>query len=274
MIPTTIWMIHMKASSSLGGVTCSAIGLRMLLVLVNLIIMIKIQRLNSLNIPWLWIFSGRDAIWVAKRAKLVAIEADIKTSTPVTVQQGNWYSAVCNTAYWMKVACCERNSCWNGYAIIWSVSQHELWKMLEMPYLSVPITRGLFINGEVARSWLMLEAKSNGMRASVNGVAAECHGLSYESAYESKIVLNESHRDLNILYLQFWCFLYLHFILIDQLRHSRAGLSRGELRSCCHSICNFPNYHDRRINWTSLVIFVFWNQLDFIFKSHHEGFNW
>jgi hypothetical protein len=48
----------------------------------------------------------RDAIWAHKRAKLVAVNATLADGTLITVQRGNWYSA------------------------------HEVWKLLEMPYLS------------------------------------------------------------------------------------------------------------------------------------------
>ncbi len=45
----------------------------------------------------------------------------------------------------------------------------------------MPAARRVFRNGEAARARLMRDAASNGMRASVNGMATECGGGGYES---------------------------------------------------------------------------------------------
>ena len=79
----------------------------------------------------------RESVWRRKRAKLVALNATLADGTAVTVQQGNWYSA------------------------------HELWKLMELPYLQVPEAQRVFRNGEAVRARLMRDAGVGGMLASV-----------------------------------------------------------------------------------------------------------
>jgi hypothetical protein len=62
----------------------------------------------------------KELIWLYKRKKLQKINYQSKYGT-ITVQKGWWYSS------------------------------HEQWKLLVLPYLSVPITKRLFTNCEKAR---------------------------------------------------------------------------------------------------------------------------
>lgn len=65
---------------------------------------------------WLYFFGGlaesdKNALWTVKRKKLVSVEYDMGGVGPITVQQGFWFSS------------------------------HEVWKVLEMPYLDVELVR-------------------------------------------------------------------------------------------------------------------------------------
>jgi hypothetical protein len=83
--------------------------------------------------------SDREFLWLVKRAKLQRAEYP-SSQGPISVQRGWWFSS------------------------------HEQWKYLELPYLSVPINKRVFLNGERARVWNSVEKRIPGLFASVTNV--------------------------------------------------------------------------------------------------------
>eukprot|EP01132_Coremiostelium_polycephalum_P011343 gene11343-13890_t len=93
----------------------------------------------------------RDQIWINKRALL----QQTQLTTPkgdITVQKGWWFSS------------------------------HELWPKLMLPYLSVPINRAVFENGERARTWFSFLHQYPGLFASVTNVTTPGVNPNYMSA--------------------------------------------------------------------------------------------
>lgn len=79
----------------------------------------------------------KDKIWNIKQQHVAAIEFKTTNKTYV-IQQGFWFSS------------------------------HEQWKILQLPYLEIPLVRQLFTNGELARLTFSNEQQLNGLLASVN----------------------------------------------------------------------------------------------------------
>ncbi|TWU76020.1 hypothetical protein ED733_007185 [Metarhizium rileyi] len=80
----------------------------------------------------------KDALWLAKRAKLVSVEYNMGGIGPITVEQGYWFYG------------------------------HELWKVLELPYYDVDLVKRLYHNAERARTCNSVVTKVPGLFASVN----------------------------------------------------------------------------------------------------------
>lgn len=80
----------------------------------------------------------KEALWQAKRAKLVKREYNMGGYGPITVQEGYWFSG------------------------------HEPWKVLELPYYDVDLVRRLYHNAERARTCNSVVTKIPGLFASVN----------------------------------------------------------------------------------------------------------
>ncbi|GAB0136373.1 hypothetical protein EsDP_00004674 [Epichloe bromicola] len=80
----------------------------------------------------------KDALWQAKRAKLVKREYNMGGYGPITVQEGYWFSS------------------------------HEPWKVLELPYYDVDLVKRLYHNAERARTCNSVVTKVPGLFASVN----------------------------------------------------------------------------------------------------------
>ncbi|KAK2589834.1 hypothetical protein QQS21_012493 [Conoideocrella luteorostrata] len=80
----------------------------------------------------------KDALWQAKRAKLVRVEYNMGGYGPITVEQGYWFSG------------------------------HEPWKVLELPYYDVDLVKRLYHNAERARTCNSVVTKIPGLFASVN----------------------------------------------------------------------------------------------------------
>jgi len=79
----------------------------------------------------------KDKIWNIKQQHVAAVEFNASDKTFV-IQQGFWFSS------------------------------HEQWKILQLPYLEIPLVRQLFTNGEMARLTFSNEQQLNGLLASVN----------------------------------------------------------------------------------------------------------
>ncbi|KAL2356526.1 putative GPI anchored protein [Cryomyces antarcticus] len=92
---------------------------------------------------WLYFFGGlsnadKQALLAVKRPQLVRKEYQMGNIGPITVQEGFWFSA------------------------------HEQWKLLELPYLSIPLVQRLFLNAERVRTCNSAIQHIPGMFASVN----------------------------------------------------------------------------------------------------------
>ena len=146
---------------------------------------------------WLYFFGGlpaadKTALWTFKRPQLVAVNytgSIVNTSWhdpiatnytdlpvvgrhigPITVQKGFWFSS------------------------------HESWKLLEMPYLDIPIVRRVFHNAERVRTCnSVLLPHTAGMFASVNNVTVAGQIVGYISAAGIPSVSNQTDQELDVV---------------------------------------------------------------------------
>lgn len=148
---------------------------------------------------WLYFFGGlgqpdQGALWTAKRPQLRAVNYtgsivnttfNVYTLTnysglavqppavaPITVQEGFWFSS------------------------------HEQWKLLEMPYLDVPIVRRVFHNAERVRTCnSRIMGQNAGMFASVNDITDPVTGqiVTYISAAGIPSVSSQSTQRLDVI---------------------------------------------------------------------------
>lgn len=149
---------------------------------------------------WLYFFGGlnnadKDALWKAKRAKLVKAEyrgsydttasfhsgaavnysgraVTSKRIGPITVQQGFW------------------------------LSSHEQWKVLEMPYFDIPLVKRLYHNAERVRTCnSVLMGRNAGMFASVNNITDPATGEieGYISNAGVPEVSSQTEQELDII---------------------------------------------------------------------------
>jgi hypothetical protein len=95
----------------------------------------------------------KEKIFVEKRFKLQLVDYYLEEANDyLTVQKGWWFSA------------------------------HETWKYLFLPYLSSPINKQIFLNGEKVRTWNSNLNKFPGMFASITStIASNDEGLNYFS---------------------------------------------------------------------------------------------
>jgi len=95
--------------------------------------------------------TDREMIWNYKRPNLQSVNFQTPAG-PITVQRGYWFSA------------------------------HEQWKILVLPYLSIPIAERVFVNCERARTTNSALIGNPGMYASVTDVSRSGIPLDYISA--------------------------------------------------------------------------------------------
>ena len=81
-------------------------------------------------------------MWTVKQPQLVAVNYTLPSGAEVTVQRGFWFSS------------------------------HEQWKVLLLPYLSLPLVRDVFANCERARTHDARSSGVPGLFASVSDVAS------------------------------------------------------------------------------------------------------
>jgi len=135
--------------------------------------------------------SDKAALLSAKRPQLVAVNytgpilanpsdrnldnystaAPASDFGPITVQKGFWFSS------------------------------HETWKLLEMPYLSIPIIKRVFLNGERVRTCNSVLMSNPGLYASVNNVTNpvtnEVYG--YISPAGIPPIANQTAQELDVI---------------------------------------------------------------------------
>lgn len=148
---------------------------------------------------WLYFYGklpqkDRDQLWTYKRAQLQAINytgSVVNTSAsyslptnysglpvvsrkigPITVQKGFWFSS------------------------------HEQWKLLQMPYLDVPVVKRVFHNAERVRTCnSVLMTQNPGMFASVNNITDPATGeiLGYISNAGVPSVSSQQEQELDVI---------------------------------------------------------------------------
>ena len=117
---------------------------------------------------WLYFYSDlsatdKEQLWLYKRPQLQAV---------------NYTGSIVNTSYSYSIATnysgnpvVARSPCPNTVQKGFWFSSHEQWKLLEMPYLDVPIVKRVFHNAERVRTCnSVLMGKNPGMFASVNNI--------------------------------------------------------------------------------------------------------
>lgn len=80
----------------------------------------------------------KDKIWDIKKQHVQSTSFNTSKNETLVIQKGFWFSS------------------------------HEQWKILQLPYLDIPLAHRLFVNGEVARLSFSKEKQLNGLLASVN----------------------------------------------------------------------------------------------------------
>jgi len=80
----------------------------------------------------------KDKIWDIKKQHVQSASFNASKNETLVIQKGFWFSS------------------------------HEQWKILQLPYLDIPLVHRLFVNGEVARLSFSKEKQLNGLLASVN----------------------------------------------------------------------------------------------------------
>ena len=148
---------------------------------------------------WLYFYgnlstSDRTALWTVKRPQLVAVNytgsivntsysdpiatnyTDLPVTSrkigPITVQRGFWFSS------------------------------HEQWKLLEMPYLSVPLVKRIYHNAERVRTCnSVLMGRNAGMFAAVNNITDPTTGQidGYISYAGIPSVANQTEQELDVI---------------------------------------------------------------------------
>jgi len=112
--------------------------------------------------------NDRDKVWIGKRKKLVSVEYSTPKG-PITVQKGWWFSA------------------------------HETWKVMELPYNSVPIHKRIFDNGERARTINSALKKIPGLYAAASNVTSGGPVQSYVAAVGIAEIAFEAITDSNLI---------------------------------------------------------------------------
>ncbi|KAF2191459.1 putative GPI anchored protein [Zopfia rhizophila CBS 207.26] len=140
---------------------------------------------NTLNDPyegelfnwWLHLFSpsltvtDKSDLWATKRPQLVSVDWHSNASIgDITVQRGYWFSS------------------------------HEQWKILELPYLDVPLIKRLYHNAERVRTCNAYLTKNPGMYASVNNITDSTGQiLGYISNAGIPSISSQTVQELNVI---------------------------------------------------------------------------
>ncbi|KAK4934149.1 hypothetical protein LTR66_015704 [Elasticomyces elasticus] len=206
------WLNYTKATAAPifyhynNGSVCAVATLNQTQLPTSLAANYSCEGYNFLNDPyegelftwWLYFFSNltqaqKDQLWEVKRPQLVAFKYTglvintsfsdsiatnysglpvLNSSNPITVQNGFWFSS------------------------------HEQWKLLEMPYLDIPLVYRIFHNAECVRTCnSVLMGQNSGMFASVNNITDPITGQidGYISYAGTPSVANQTTQELDVV---------------------------------------------------------------------------